>query len=62
MNGTPAIGAQQQAGWGFQILPFIEATAAWKGGSATNDADRIRVAIAPQSDLLLPVATLAADG
>jgi prepilin-type N-terminal cleavage/methylation domain-containing protein len=44
-NGTPAIGKQQDAGWGFQILPFIEADNVWKGGSATNDLDRIRVAV-----------------
>ena len=45
-SGTPAVGADQQAGWGFQILPFIEQTAVWKGGSATTDADRALVAMA----------------
>jgi prepilin-type N-terminal cleavage/methylation domain-containing protein/prepilin-type processing-associated H-X9-DG protein len=46
VNGTPAVGADQQAGWGFQILPFIEQTAVWKGGSATTDGDRALVAMA----------------
>jgi prepilin-type N-terminal cleavage/methylation domain-containing protein/prepilin-type processing-associated H-X9-DG protein len=44
-NGQPAVGAQQQAGWGYQILPFIEADAAWRGGQATTDTGRILVAI-----------------
>jgi prepilin-type N-terminal cleavage/methylation domain-containing protein/prepilin-type processing-associated H-X9-DG protein len=46
LNGTPAVGAEQQAGWGFQILPFVEQQSVWNGGSATTDADRALVAIA----------------
>jgi prepilin-type N-terminal cleavage/methylation domain-containing protein/prepilin-type processing-associated H-X9-DG protein len=46
VNGQPATGQAQQAGWGFQILPYIEQTAVWNGGSATNDTDRALVAIA----------------
>jgi prepilin-type N-terminal cleavage/methylation domain-containing protein len=45
VNGEPVIGKHQEAGWGFQILPFIEAESVWKGGSATNDLDRIRIAV-----------------
>jgi prepilin-type N-terminal cleavage/methylation domain-containing protein/prepilin-type processing-associated H-X9-DG protein len=45
INGQPAVGAQQQAGWGFQILPYIEGANAWKGGNATNDDDRVRIAM-----------------
>jgi prepilin-type processing-associated H-X9-DG protein len=45
INGQPAVGAQQKAGWGFQILPYIEGDNAWRGGGATNDLDRILVAI-----------------
>jgi prepilin-type processing-associated H-X9-DG protein len=45
VNGSPAVGAQQQAGWGFQILPYIEADNVWRGGSATDDRGRILVAI-----------------
>jgi prepilin-type N-terminal cleavage/methylation domain-containing protein/prepilin-type processing-associated H-X9-DG protein len=29
-NGAPLVGAQQRAGWGFQVLPFIEGDNAWK--------------------------------
>src|SRR5690349_4337635 len=46
VNGTPAVGADQQAGWGFQILPFIEQDAVWKGGSAATDTGRSLAAIA----------------
>lgn len=45
VNGRPPIGQQQKAGWGFQILPFIEGANTWRGGSATNDTGRILVAI-----------------
>jgi prepilin-type N-terminal cleavage/methylation domain-containing protein len=34
VNGQPAVGARQDAGWGFQILPFIEGDNAWKAGAA----------------------------
>ncbi len=33
IGGTPAQGDQQQAGWGFQILPYVEAGNAWRGGA-----------------------------
>jgi prepilin-type N-terminal cleavage/methylation domain-containing protein/prepilin-type processing-associated H-X9-DG protein len=45
VNGQPAVGSQQAAGWGFQILPYIEGDNTWKGGGATNDVDRARVAV-----------------
>jgi len=32
-NGTPEIGAPQQAGWAFQILPQIEAVNVWNAGA-----------------------------
>src|SRR3954470_13989133 len=51
INGSPAVGAQQQAGWGFQILPYIEGDAAWRGGQATNDTDRVRVAMGTANPL-----------
>jgi prepilin-type N-terminal cleavage/methylation domain-containing protein len=34
INGQPAVGAKQDAGWGFQVLPFIEGDNAWKAGAA----------------------------
>jgi prepilin-type N-terminal cleavage/methylation domain-containing protein/prepilin-type processing-associated H-X9-DG protein len=33
VNGTPAVGRNQQAGWGFQILPYVEGENAWKAGA-----------------------------
>jgi prepilin-type N-terminal cleavage/methylation domain-containing protein len=44
-QGQPAVGANQYAGWGFQILPFIEAENVWRGGEATNPVDQAIVAI-----------------
>jgi prepilin-type N-terminal cleavage/methylation domain-containing protein len=35
INGVPAVGVQQQAGWGFQILPYLEGDNAWKAGVIT---------------------------
>jgi prepilin-type N-terminal cleavage/methylation domain-containing protein/prepilin-type processing-associated H-X9-DG protein len=45
VNGQPLTGEFQRAGWGFQILPYIEASNTWRGGGATNDLDRIRIAV-----------------
>jgi prepilin-type N-terminal cleavage/methylation domain-containing protein len=44
-NGSPAIGTDQSAGWGFQILPFLEGDNAWRGGQGATDLDRILVAV-----------------
>jgi prepilin-type N-terminal cleavage/methylation domain-containing protein len=46
VNGQPAVGAAQQAGWGFQVLPYLEQENVWRGGSATTDLDRALVAMA----------------
>src|SRR5438067_1589235 len=51
INGFPAVGADQRAGWGFQILPYIEASTVWRGGQATNDLDRIRTAVGTTNKL-----------
>jgi prepilin-type N-terminal cleavage/methylation domain-containing protein len=59
VNGLPATGEQQQAGWGFQILPYLEAGNTWRGGQATTDVDRIRVAIgAPNNVFFCPTRRL----
>ncbi len=34
VGGQPVPAPQQQAGWGFQILPYIEAANTWKAGAA----------------------------
>ena len=46
LNGSPAVLGKQGAGWGFQILPHIEGDNAWRGGAATTDNARQRVAVA----------------
>jgi prepilin-type N-terminal cleavage/methylation domain-containing protein/prepilin-type processing-associated H-X9-DG protein len=45
VGGQPAVGAQQKAGWGFQILSFLEADNVWRGGQANNDLGRVLVAV-----------------
>jgi prepilin-type N-terminal cleavage/methylation domain-containing protein/prepilin-type processing-associated H-X9-DG protein len=32
VNGEPAVGNAQRAGWGFQILPYIEGNNVWRAG------------------------------
>jgi prepilin-type N-terminal cleavage/methylation domain-containing protein len=39
-QGTPYIGDKQLAGWAYQILPFLEQEAVWKGEPATTIAAR----------------------
>src|SRR5262245_39824481 len=51
INRAPAVGAQQQAGWGFQILPYLEAQNTWRGGTATDDLGRQLVAIGTTNPL-----------
>jgi prepilin-type N-terminal cleavage/methylation domain-containing protein/prepilin-type processing-associated H-X9-DG protein len=51
VNGQPAVGEQQQAGWGFQILPFVEGDNIWKGGQAATDLGRIQVAVGTPNKL-----------
>jgi prepilin-type N-terminal cleavage/methylation domain-containing protein len=46
VNGIPLVGKEQQGGWGFQVLPFIEAQNVWSGGQAASDFDRQLVSIA----------------
>jgi prepilin-type N-terminal cleavage/methylation domain-containing protein len=45
VNGTPATGLAQDAGWGFQILPYIEGDNAWRGNGGTTDNQRQRIAV-----------------
>lgn len=37
---TPGVGDRQLAGWSYQILPFIEQEALWRGGGAGNISAR----------------------
>jgi prepilin-type N-terminal cleavage/methylation domain-containing protein len=45
LNGQPVTGMQQQAGWGFHILPFVEAVNTWRGGQSSNEVDRALTAV-----------------
>jgi prepilin-type N-terminal cleavage/methylation domain-containing protein len=47
VNGWPATGAQQQAGWGFQILPFVEAENTWKAAPVVAIATPNKVFFCP---------------
>src|SRR5262245_46552103 len=47
LNGTPAVGAKQGAGWGFQILPYVEGTNAWKAGPVVAVAAPHKVFFCP---------------
>jgi prepilin-type N-terminal cleavage/methylation domain-containing protein/prepilin-type processing-associated H-X9-DG protein len=51
VNGQPVVGEQQQAGWGFQVLPFLEGDNAWRGGAAANDLARATVAVGTPNKL-----------
>jgi prepilin-type N-terminal cleavage/methylation domain-containing protein len=51
INGVPQVGQNQQAGWCFQILPFVEANATWNGSGATTDALRAVAAIGTTNKL-----------
>ena len=35
-TGIPLVGTAQLAGWGYQILPYVEGTNAWNGGTASD--------------------------
>jgi prepilin-type N-terminal cleavage/methylation domain-containing protein/prepilin-type processing-associated H-X9-DG protein len=55
VSGQPMTGLQQRAGWGFQILPYMESEAVWRGGAGPTDLDRIKVAIGtPNSNFYCP--------
>jgi prepilin-type N-terminal cleavage/methylation domain-containing protein/prepilin-type processing-associated H-X9-DG protein len=47
VNGVPVVGDDQQGGWGFQILPFIEGDNAWKTGAVVAIATPNRVFFCP---------------
>src|SRR5207247_10400581 len=40
VNGAPAQGGRQEAGWGFELLPYTAARKVWRGGQATRSVCR----------------------
>ncbi|MBM4095500.1 MAG: DUF1559 domain-containing protein [Planctomycetes bacterium] len=53
--GTPATGKAQNAGWGYQILPYLEQESVWKGSGTTTIADAQRQVIgAPIKTMFCP--------
>jgi prepilin-type N-terminal cleavage/methylation domain-containing protein len=50
-SGAPLVGVNQKAGWGFQVLPFIEAENVYRGGDATTNQGRVLVAIGTPNKL-----------
>jgi prepilin-type N-terminal cleavage/methylation domain-containing protein len=47
LKGAPTVGTQQWAGWGFQVLPYIEAENVWKAGPAVAVATTNKVFFCP---------------
>ena len=47
VNGSPAVGADQQAGWGFQILPYIEGDNVWRTSAVVAIGTQNRLFFCP---------------
>ena len=55
VNGVPLTAPRQRAGWGFQVLPYIEQTAVWEGSGQTDDMEKsIQAMGAKQKQLFCP--------
>lgn len=46
-DGNPAVGADQKAGWGFQILPFIDGLQVWQSDALTAIATPNQIFFCP---------------
>ena len=42
--GNPVVGPAQHGGWGFQILPYTEEIATWRGGNGTTNLEKSKFA------------------
>jgi prepilin-type N-terminal cleavage/methylation domain-containing protein len=45
-SGVPAQGKDQLGGWGYQILPYLDAEVVYRGGNAATNRDRARLVVA----------------
>jgi prepilin-type N-terminal cleavage/methylation domain-containing protein len=45
-SGAPATGKAQLGGWGYQILPYLDAEVVYRGGNASTNRDRARLVVA----------------
>src|SRR5688572_20893404 len=50
-GGKPVVAPNQHGGWGFQILPFIEEDAVWRGVGGKTDMDKSIIAISTPNTL-----------
>jgi prepilin-type processing-associated H-X9-DG protein len=51
LNGVPLVGDDQQAGWGFQVLPYLEGYNAWSAGPVVAIASTNPVYFCPSRRL-----------
>lgn len=51
VNGAPLSAPNQQGGWGFQILPYIEADTVWRGGAVAAIATPHKLFFCPSRRL-----------
>jgi prepilin-type N-terminal cleavage/methylation domain-containing protein len=67
VKGVPAIAPEQHGGWGFQILPYVEATEVWMGPRGATDLEKSIAAIGTPLPIMFcpsrrePEVVLAAD-
>jgi hypothetical protein len=48
-----ALGLQQNAGWGFQILPYLEAENTWRGGNKSTIRECVLTAVGTPNPMYL---------
>jgi prepilin-type N-terminal cleavage/methylation domain-containing protein len=46
-NGSPLVGASQQAGWGFQVLPYLEGNNSYRAGAIVAIASTQKMFFCP---------------
>jgi prepilin-type N-terminal cleavage/methylation domain-containing protein len=54
VGGTPAVGSEQGAGWGFQILPYLDSAVVWEGIGRTDTQKAIAAIATPHPVFFCP--------